>query len=93
MDNDSGDSRKNNLFTLVSALNKGSLGGIGPFEINILEWIAKLRYVTSTMLIDLIKAGYVSFGWRSEVTQAKLSKIINRMSNYGLITLLCDSKG
>ena len=87
LDNDSGDSRKNNLFTLVSALNKGSLGGIGPFEINILEWIAKLRYVTSTMLIDLIKAGYVSFGWRSEVTQAKLSKIINRMSNYGLITL------
>lgn len=87
LDNEGGDSRKNNLFTLVAALNKGSLGGIGPFEINILEWIAKLRYVTSTMLIDLIKAGYVSFGWRSEVTQAKLSKIINRMSNYGLITL------
>ena len=78
---------KKKLFDLVSALNKGSLGGIGPFEINILEWIAKLRYVSSTMLVDLIKAGYVSFGWRSDVTQAKLSKIISRMADYQLITL------
>lgn len=78
---------KKNLFDLVSAINKGSLGGIGPFEINILEWIAKLRYVSSTMLLDLIKAGYVSFGWRSDVTQAKLAKIISRMADYGLITL------
>ena len=83
----SGSDSKKKLFDLVSALNKGSLGGIGPFEINILEWIAKLRYVSSTMLVDLIKAGYVSFGWRNEVTQAKLSKIINRMANYQLITL------
>lgn len=88
---DSLDSQRTNskkkLFDLVSALNKGSLGGIGPFEINILEWIAKLRYVSSTMLVDLIKAGYVSFGWRSDVTQAKLSKIISRMADYQLITL------
>lgn len=83
----SGSESKRKLFDLVSALNKGSLGGIGPFEINILEWIAKLRYVSSTMLVDLIKAGYVSFGWRSDVTQAKLSKIISRMAEYQLITL------
>lgn len=82
-----GSDSKRKLFDLVSALNKGSLGGIGPFEINILEWIAKLRYVSSTMLVDLIKAGYVSFGWRSDVTQAKLSKIISRMADYQLITL------
>lgn len=85
-DSNSSDSKKK-LFDLVSALNKGSLGGIGPFEINILEWIAKLRYVSSTMLVDLIKAGYVSFGWRSDVTQEKLSKIIRRMADYQLITL------
>ena len=83
----SGSESKRKLFDLVSALNKGSLGGIGPFEINILEWIAKLHYVTSTMLLDLIKAGYVSFGWRGDVTQAKLVKIINRMADYQLITL------
>ena len=82
-----GTDSKRKLFDLVSALNKGSLGGIGPFEINILEWIAKLRYVSSTMLVDLIKAGYVSFGWRSDVTQAKLGKIISRMADYDLITL------
>lgn len=83
----SGSESKRKLFDLVSALNKGSLGGIGPFEINILEWIAKLRYVSSTMLLDLIKAEYVSFGWRNDVTQAKLNKIIRRMANYQLITL------
>lgn len=85
-DSKNSDSKKK-LFDLVCALNKGSLGGIGQFEINILEWIAKLRYVSSTMLLDLIKAGYVSFGWRSDVTQTKLGRIITRMANYGLITL------
>ena len=87
LDNDGADSKKNNLFTLVSALNKGSLGGVGPFEIDILEWIAKLRYVTSAMLIDLIKAGYVSYGWRSNVTQTKLNKIITKMASYDLVTM------
>ena len=75
------------LIALVAAMNKDSLGGIGPFEISLLEWIAKLRYVTSTMLVDLIKAGYVSFGWRSGVTRAKLTTITNRMAEYGLISL------
>lgn len=69
---------------LVYALNKGAFG---PFEINILEWIAKLRYVSITMLLDLIKAGYVSIGRRSEITQKKLAKIISLMANYDLITL------
>lgn len=78
---------KKRLFDLVAALNRGSLGGIGPFEINILEWINKLRYVTSPMVLDLIEAGYVSFGWRNDVTVAKLRKIINRMSDYNLINL------
>ncbi len=72
---------------LVKALNKGSLGGIGSFEINLLEWIEKLRYTTNTTLLDLIRAGYVSFGWRNNITQKKLSTIISRMSIYGLVTL------
>ena len=84
--NSNGSEHSKNLYDLVVALNKGSMGGIGLFEISILEWIAKLRYITSTMLLDLIKAGYVSFGWRSDVTQAKLGKIINRMADYGLVT-------
>lgn len=77
--------QKYRLSALVTALNKGSLGGIGPFEISILKWIEKLRYVTSTMLLDLIKAGHVSFGWRSGITQSKLAKIIRRMSEFDLI--------
>ena len=82
-----GKNANNRLISLVKALNRGSFGGIGPFEINILEWISKLRFVTSTMLLDLIKAGYVSFGWRSDITQDKLSKITKRMASYDLITL------
>ena len=39
------------------------------------------------MLLDLIKAGYVSIGRRSEITQKKLAKIISLMANYDLITL------
>lgn len=83
LDSSAADSKRN-IIDLVYALNKGFFG---PFEINIMEWIAKLRYATSTMLLDLIKAGYVSFGWRSDISQTKLTKIINRMADYHLITL------
>lgn len=79
--------QKRKIFDLVNAMAKGSVGGIGPFEVNILSWVEKLRYVTSTMLLDLIRAGYVSSGWRGDVTQAKLAKIITRMCSYDLINL------
>ena len=82
-----GAERGKKLFDLVTAMNKGSFGGIGPFEVNLLEWIARLRYVTSTMLLDLIRAKQVAFGWRSSITQQKLSRIIGRMADYDLINL------
>ena len=75
---------KKNLSELIKAMSKEV---IGPFEINILKWISKLRYVTSIMILDLIKAGYISFGRRSSITQNKLAKIINRMAEYELISL------
>lgn len=86
-DKDDSPQQKRKLFDLISALSKGSLGGIGPFEINILDWVDRLKYVTSTMLMDLIRGGYVSTGWRKDVTQNKLPKIISRMSQYDLVAL------
>lgn len=75
------------MFELVNALSRGSLGGIGPFEIHILDWISRLRYVSSTMLLDMFRGGYISFGWRETVTQSKLAKIISRMNQYDLIEI------
>lgn len=44
------------LIALVAAMNKDSLGGIGPFEISLLEWIASFAMLQASMLVDLIKA-------------------------------------
>jgi len=67
---------------LDTAIRKGI---VGPFEFSIIEWIAKLRYVTNTMLLDLIQSGYVSFS-RYNITRDKLNDILNRMRKYRLIT-------
>lgn len=72
-------------FELVASISKGAAGGLGPFEINILIWIAQLRYVTTTMLLDLIEHGYVSSGWRMGINSSKLNRSLNRMEQYNLI--------
>lgn len=87
VEKDDSPQQKKKLFDLITALSKGSLGGIGPFEINILDWVDRLKHVTSTMLMDLIRGGYVATGWRKDVTQNKLPKIISRMSQYDLVAL------
>lgn len=86
-DKDSDSQPKKKMFDLVTALSKGSQGGIGPFEINILNWVDRLKYVSSTMLLDLIRGGYVATGWREDITQSKLAKILSRMSQFDLVTL------
>ncbi|MCB6420658.1 hypothetical protein [[Clostridium] scindens] len=78
---------KKRMYELVNAMSKGSIGGIGPFEINILEWVSRLRYVSSTMLLDLLKGGYVSTGWRKSISQAKLAKVISRMNLFDLVSI------
>lgn len=81
-----GVSKKKNLSVLATALDKGTKGGIGQFEINALWWVSKLRYMTGTMLQDLAAHGYVSFGWRENVSSKKLGDITRRMSEYNMIT-------
>ena len=83
----SGGKGKKTKLDLAYALNAGSYGGFGSFEINILEWIAKLRFTTNAMLLDLVKAGYVSFGWRSAISGDKLKRVMERMVDYDLVTL------
>jgi len=82
---DSGEKKK--PFELVNAITRGSLGGIGPFEINLLTWVEKLRYVTKAMLLKLIEHGYVSIGWRPGINANKLTNVLNRMQSYNLINL------
>ncbi len=73
------------LSMLATALSKGTQGGIGPFEINALWWTSKLRYVTSTMLLELAVHGFISLGWRESVSLTKLANIANRMCEYNMI--------
>lgn len=71
---------------LVRALNQGERGGIGPFEIDVLDWVNKLRYVTTEMIMDLYEGGYLLSGWRS-VKKDKLPDIFNRLEKYQLVNL------
>ena len=73
------------LGLLATALSKGTRSGIGPFEINALWWVSKLRYVTSTMLLDLAAHGYISLGWRDSISSSKLADITRRMCTYNMI--------
>lgn len=70
------------LNSVAVALSKGQKGGIGPFEINTLWWISKLRYVTNTMLSELAAHGYISLGWRDSV---KISNVTKKMGEYNMI--------
>ncbi len=74
-----------NLVLLATALSKGQKSGIGAFEINALWWISKLKYVTSTMLLDLAAHGYIALGWRDPISQNTLSTITKRMCRYKMI--------
>ncbi|MBQ4043990.1 MAG: hypothetical protein IJD06_08350 [Clostridia bacterium] len=75
-----------NIAKLVEAMNS-THGGIGPFEINILILLEKLRYVTKPMLLDLIESGHVSVGYRSSINADKLNRIFERMQSFDLINL------
>lgn len=77
---------KRMLNLLATALTKGAKSGIGPFEINALWWVSKLRYVTNTMLSDLAAHGYISLGWRDVRAFPKMKDITKRMQEYNMIT-------
>lgn len=69
---------------LISALKQNDF--IGPFELDVLTWINKLRYVTTSMLMDLYISGYIAPTWR-KITKDKFSTIINRMQKYNLVNV------
>lgn len=72
---------------LVNAINKRVSGGIGPFEIQLLDWINMLKYSTKAMLLDLIISGYISLGWRGKTNASKITETFNRLAKYDLIDL------
>ncbi len=72
------------LDSLISALTQNDF--IGPFELDVLTWISRLRYVTTAMLMDLYVSGYIAPSWR-KITKDKFSTIINRMQKYNLVNV------
>ena len=78
---------RKSMIELVNAITRGSVVGIGPFEINLLMWVEKLRYVTKSMLLKLIENGYVSIGWRPNINAKKMTDVLKKMQEYNLIEL------
>ena len=76
--------RKGLTRRVVNAINSPN-GGIGPFEIEILEWVSTFKYVQKTMILDLVLSGYISLGERSGITANKMTDIMNRLYKYDLI--------
>lgn len=76
--------RKSLTRCIVNAINSPN-GGIGPFEIEILEWVSMFKYVSKTMILDLVLSGCISLGERNSITADKMTDIMNRLYKYDLI--------
>lgn len=79
-------SPKNLTRQIVYALNSPQ-GGIGSFEIEILDWISKLKYASKTMILDLVLSGYISLGNREKINANKMIDVMNRLYRYDLIEM------
>lgn len=79
-------SKENITQRVVWALNNPN-GGIGVFEIELLDWISKLKYVPKTIILDLVLSGYISMGKRENITTAKMTDVMNRLYKYDLIEM------
>lgn len=76
--------KKESTNALIGAINKGE---IGSFELEMLDWISKLKYSTKAMIMDLILSGYISLGKREKISADKISIIFERLYRYNLIDL------
>ena len=76
--------RKPNPWQVVYAINSPN-GGIGAFEIEILVWISRLKYVVKTMILDLVLSGFISAPSNRNINANKMTDIMNRLYKYNLI--------
>lgn len=81
-------SSKISVRKLETVLSNPDTSGIGPFEIEILDWVSRLTYSTKAMILDLVLSGFISLGRREKISADKLSKILGRLQKYDLINLL-----
>ena len=81
-------SSKQSAKRLETVLSKADNSGIGPFEIEILDWVSRLTYSTKAMILDLVLSGFISLGRREKISADKLSSILSRLQKYDLINLL-----
>lgn len=76
--------RKGLARRIVYAINNPQ-GGIGLFEIEILDWVSRFKYVSKTMILDLVLSGCISLGGRERITATKMTDVMNRLYKYDLI--------
>lgn len=60
--------------------------GMGKFEIDMLTWLNKLKYLTSTMILDLYYAGVITSGGFS-ITSEKIIDKLRELHNLDLVSL------
>lgn len=60
-------------------------GGIGGFEIEILVWISRLKYVVKTMILDLVLSGHLTIPINRNINASKMTDIMDRLYKYNLI--------
>ena len=83
---DRGIEKESGSDALIHALSQGQKGGLGVTELSVLSWVARLRYCTVPMLLDLTAASYISRESRSNFDKGKLSSaILPRMVRYDLV--------
>ncbi len=62
-------------------------GNVGRFELDVLSWITKLVYVKNTMILDLIKGGYIKNPGTFSITLSKIGEKLLRMHKYNLVDI------
>ncbi len=62
-------------------------GNVGRFELDVLSWITKLIYVKNTMILDLIRGGYIKEPGTFGVTLNKVGNKLLKMYKYNLIDI------
>lgn len=62
-------------------------GNVGRFELDVLSWITKLVYVKNTMVLDLIRGGYIKAPSTFNITLQKVGDKLLRMYKYNLVDI------
>lgn len=78
---------RNNILAVKSLGMALRSGNVGRFELDVLSWITQLIYVKNTMIVDLIRGGYIKAPSTFRVTLTKVGNKLLKMYKYNLIDI------